>query len=360
MSKHKITPRFSRKPGTQVVYTPEQTRRYKSLDHRIARAHELVDGIQEIPSDSPGRTLYFFPSDRAPERPGGWTVTVDETEPPRAAPPSFTEPSADPVGVAAPPTPATVFIAHLSGTFTPGLPPQIIRANVQVNYSYPSTAIRLPWIFGEAFAPGSNLISTVEAINLIRIIAPLSAAGQTLSQLGGGYWVSTGKLFTFAGAVSALAALLRFVPAPGQPVPASYSFDSTWREFLMPEDETTPLVSNGFPLNTLAYPIGVNPLDPSPTPTPVDPAAPDVPQDPPLPEDPGRAHYECNCPDYTRFELQDSASEFPSRWRDRVWTDSEAGAPVADDGKAYCKHVLAAMIKRGDTLPTLRSNDDYV
>ena len=356
MSKHKISRRIPRQPGTKVTYTQEQTDHYKSLEYRLGKAQALIEAIQEIPSDRQGRALYFFPSSRAPERPGGWTVTIDENEPPKPTPPTFSDPTgAPPERLPSSSSPSTVFVARLGmAGYEPGLPPQLGRAVGTTSHSYPSTAIGLPYIGRETPTPPYQIASTIEAINLIKIQAPAIAQGQTLQQLGGGYWISAGKLHFYTPPDSSITALFRYVPLPGQATPAFYAPDPTWRQFLMPPNVNTPLVFDGAVLGMTAYPLGVDPNNPTPTPNPVDPAAPDAPSDPPLPTDPDRAHYECNCPDYTRFELQDPGSEFPSRWRDRTWADSDAGAPVADDGKAYCKHVLAAMLKRGDTLPTIQ------
>lgn len=368
--KHKITRRIPRKPGTQVVYTPEQTERYKSLAPRLQKASALVGAIEEISSERPGRVLYFFPSDRAPAPPGGWLVTIDENEPPAPEPPlPGLGPAGEPPLSGNPqPTRNTVFVAHLRNGYRPGLPPEVATAQGRIVIGFqaiqngvPLTSIDVPWITGERAASGFVFRDRVEAPNLFKVIAPLAARGQSLNQLGGGYWVGGGAIYTLRGPIPPdirpLVLLFRYVPRPGESVPAFYSPDPDYRAFPPPYDLDEPLTTNallfGPPVSAIAYPFGVDPFDPTPAAPPGDPAAPDQPQDPPLPEDPERAHYECNCPDFIRVELQDVTSEFPSRWRDRTWIDSDAGAPVDEEGRAYCKHVLAAMLKRGDTLPSI-------
>jgi hypothetical protein len=354
-----IARRIPRKPGTKVTYTQEQTDRYKSLDIRLEAAAGLVDLIEEIPSDRPGRVLYFFPSDRAPKPPGGWVVTVDEDEPPLPTPPT-----PDPLGPPPRPGPpqntaSTVFVARLSD-LQPGLPPEITDAtgrvvisSAAIRFGVPSTILDIPWLLGARFQAGLTLQDLREAPNLFRIVAAPGLAGQTLNQLGGGYWVQAGMIYTLrlpTGVNRATVVVTyRYVPRPGEAVPLAFS-GAGLVEYEMPIDSAEPLIFDSVALQAVAYPVGFDPTNPDPPPP--DPADPDPPQDPPLPLDPGRRHYECNCPDYTRIELQDPASEFPSRWRDRVWIESDAGAPTDEDGRAYCKHVLAAMIRRGDTLPS--------
>lgn len=355
MSKHKITRRIPRKPGAQVTYTAEQTARYRSLEPRIEKARALVDQIQEIPSDQIGRELYFFPSERAPDPPGGWLVTVmeDQPDPPPFIPIPGEVPGGGAVVVQPPPN---VYVAHFGVTaFDPGLPPEITDA-LPVEAYFPTSfipALSLPWIEDEV-TPGLTIVNTIENQALADVIVPPEGAGQSLLELGAneiGFWISFGKIYQFSPAGSAIAIFLKWV---GLGFPASYTYEPSWLSYQMPSNGNTPLTSPFPPINVTAYPLGVDPNNPDPPPPqrpPIDPAAPDMPADPDPPIDPGRGHYECNCPDYSRIELQDPASLFPSRWRDRTWIDTDAGAPVGADDRVYCKHVLAAMIKRGDPLP---------
>ena len=335
-----------RQSGTQVSYSQQQTDRYRSLASRLEKARSLVGKIQEIPGVGT-RMLYRFPSTRSPD--GGWIVIVDESAPPRPVP-TFPDPPGDPPtggGGGGLPTTSTVFAVDLGGVLP--LPAQILSAQGNPAYSGPvSFPYRLPWLRNTVFAPGVTLSNTVTAINAVRLIAPFTPAGQPI--LTAGYWVSNGKIYNFVGGSSAIVLLFRYVPEPGGLVPNAYQFNPALREFRWNHIPGTWSIT-GLPPNVTAYPVGFVPGSPPPVTLPPDPADP-PPQDPPLPIDPDRAHYSCNCPDYTRTELQDRDSEYPSRWRDRVWTDSKAGAPV-DDGNAYCKHVLATMIKRGDPLPSI-------
>lgn len=352
-----IKRRIPRKPGAIVTYTDDQTARYLSMQQRLARAQELVDSIQEIPSDNPARGLYFFPSERAPAPSGGWLVTVDETRPPGGDEPQIPDPPGDPPSPGGmPPTSArTVFSAFLGQFgFEPGLPPQMTQVRGTTTYAgYPGSNVLLPWIFVQQSTPPIAL-SPNEAVNLIRIIAPGGNEGRSLLEIGGGYWVQSGIIHYYQTGPISITALLRYVPRPGESVPQIYQSNPGDRAYRMPVRASDPLVDDGFPPGYQAYPLGYDPTNPDPTPPP-DPGDPDQPGDPPgsPPVDPGRAHYECNCPDYSRVELQDPGSDFPSRWRDRQWAESRAGCPVnVTDGKVYCKHVLAVMLHRDDPLPS--------
>lgn len=336
------TPRTPRQPGTKVTYSQEQIDRYRSLGSRIEKARLLVDKIQEIPGGAT-RMLYRFPSDRSPA--GGWVVIVDESEPPRF-PPTFPDPPGDPPsgGGGGVPTTNTVFAIDVGGVLP--LPAQILSATAQPAYRGPVPfPYPLPWLVNEVFAPGPSLLDIATAINAVRLIAPFTTAGQPI--LSAGYWISNGKVYDFVGGSNAIVLLFRYVPILGGAVPDAYRFDASLREFRWNNALRTWTIT-GFGSSLTAYPVGFVPGSPPPPPS--DPADP-PPQDPPLPIDPPRSHYSCNCPDYTRTEPQDPRSKYPSRHRDRDWRDSDAGALV-DDGKAYCKHVLAAMLKRGDPLPS--------
>lgn len=443
--------RIPRKPGAIVQYSPEQRDRYLSLQPRIEKAYQLVDLIQEIPSDNKERTLYFFPSDRAPSPPGGWTVVVEEQPPKRPPKPS------DPLIPLPPgelPTQDTwgksraVFVAWsrfaypwdadgvtLAGSpfvsVGSGLPPLINQTDSTVNnwrrmfdplpadsppYPRPvaSAALlneqyagdvekMLPFDYGGSFINGigarfgsQTIFSTPDAdgLSLNQLDAariPYLVGAETWYSgydqrpigVGGEFGTERARLETYD------LYLLRYVGEPGT-TPESFSFqNSPWRRMVsrsgLIRTRDTPLDLAG---DTLAdiwalgglkpaiaarIPVrdaGVSPVrfdqpySPSspivpdqpvtPDSPDVDPSEPDQPQDPELPIDPQRASYSCNCPDNSRIELMDPASPFESRWRDRVWTDSRAGAPVyaVEGGEiVYCKHVLAAMLKRGDPLP---------
>lgn len=355
MSKHKIGGRAPRKPGAQVSYTAEQTARYQSLPARIERAQEILAAglIEEIPSDQIGRELYFFPSERAPNPPGGWLVTVIDEEPDPE--PYLPIPGATPAGGSGQQPGPNVYIASFgAAALDPGLPPELLRGIPIENY-FPTTflsALPLPWLEDETPAAGLTISNTLEGLGLAAVVVPPEAAGLTITGLIAGeigFWVQFGKIYQFSPAGSAIVVLFKWA-GPG-PRPPAYTYNSDWLTYRIPSSGGVPLINPVEPFNVTAYPLGVDPNNPQPQPQPIDPAAPDMPEDPPLPIDPGRGNYECNCPDYSRIELQDPSSPFPSRWRDRVWIDSEAGAPVSADNRVYCKHVLAAMLKRGDPLP---------
>jgi hypothetical protein len=169
-------------------------------------------------------------------------------------------------------------------------------------------------------------------------------AGGTLNQLETDdqpYWLRNGKIYFLAGGGSLLVVLYQYVgPAP---VPATYSLGATERLYNPVASYTEALIVDGFADNFAeALPVGTTPGG-----NPGGPGSPDLGDPTPPPEtipptDPPRADYSCNCPDYLRIELMDPGSEWPSRWRDREWRDSFAGA----DGD--CKHILAVKLRRGD------------
>lgn len=334
------------------MYSDAATREYTSLEAREARARSLLNDWESLVYHEPtgeGQDVYYFASDRAGDCPyRGFdkchVVSVQSalnppTRPPLPSLPNV--PSTPPSGGTPAPTRSTVFVAH---PFQPGLPPQILRAQGRTDFSSPNSPLGLPWLTAEQFAPGVNPTSSNEAVNLIRIVAPASVAGQSLNQLSGGYWVGNGKVYQPNGF---LVILFRYVPLPGGVVPINYTFDANNRQFLMPSNANAPLESNGFPVNTTATPLGVDPNNPFPPDPPL--RDPFPPPDRPSPDAPRQRQYACTCPDATRRQERRPDSPYPSEWSDRDWGDSDAGAPVDEvTGVAWCKHAIAVAMYRGE------------
>lgn len=342
-----------RKRGAKVDYPRQQQRSYKSLEAREARAIELLNNwnraVYHEPAQDSEREVYYFSSDRGDSCPyRGFNkchvVSVTKELQPPALPLENPDPDAGPTGGGPPPTGlSTVFVANF-GTLAPGLPPQIVRARAVPSF-IPNTfisALPLPWIENEQLQSGVTIVSTNESLGLADIIAPPEAEGQTIGQLLATqtpFWVRFGKIYQF-NTGNAIAVLFRWNgPTPTPPV---YSLPGGWIEFPMPANTSTVLAPGTtlFPLGIIATPLGYDPSNPSP---------PEIDPAPPSPDDPGRADYACTCQDYSRKQAARDDSRYESEWSDRDWSDSDAGAPVDENtGIAYCKHVIATMMYRGE------------
>lgn len=64
-----------------------------------------------------------------------------------------------------------------------------------------------------------------------------------------------------------------------------------------------------------------------------------------------QGEYECTCPDYSKFEDAFVPPEFKSMATPRDWLASDAGAPTWADGKRRCYHIVGVQQVRGEDIP---------
>ena len=347
VKKRPIKTPYRRQRGAKVEYSPEQTARYKSLATREASAAKILANWEALvhtePASGGGSEEYHFLSSRAPL--GYWTVNApEEPEPPQTpilpAPP----PEPAPAGGALPPgfRQNTVYAAYLApGQWTPGLPPGFAATSS----TFDIDGVDYPWLNAESFTTPIN--SSVIGANGPRVETLINEAPRSLRDLeqnGVPYWLRNIKIYTLQGGTSLIIVLYRY--RGPWPQPTSYTFPLTQAEYLPPDSEVAPLVWNGSSDN-FAEALPLTPIPPYGTGGPAPDADPTPPPPAPHPKPPGPP-YACDCPDYTRAIADRPASPHPSDWQPRDWSDSKAGAPVGEDGRTYCKHALAVMMKRGE------------
>jgi hypothetical protein len=61
--------------------------------------------------------------------------------------------------------------------------------------------------------------------------------------------------------------------------------------------------------------------------------------------------YECTCPDFSLEEDAFNPPSFPSMSQPRNWQGTQAGCPTWDDGERRCCHIVAVQDVRGEEIP---------
>lgn len=356
-------PRYGRRVGDSPRYTRQQNEAYKSQRARLERARQLLPNWSDLVREenlSESETVYRIASNRSPW--GYWTVT-------RNKPPD--DSSLGDRGDSGSGSPAEtypdIYVAWrpMLGDETPGVHPEI-------RFVPGPQAVRgliFPVVRPSTLRGATPLPTDPPPQFDLKVRSGDSPTNLTLNQLrslGVDVFFQSTQTFQLDSAGPILDAgdwitiyLLQYY---GDAPPAEYrvGFDSAttiWRirgGFFppdLPPDYDTPLVpsvqSPSYHSPELAIPLSFEATDGAPTdPLERDPNPP--PRFPPLPgagQPPDTdATYTCDCPDYTRLEYADRGSPYPSRWRDREWVDSDAGA----DGP--CKHIYLVQLYWGEAV----------
>ncbi len=333
--------RYKRKLGDRVLYTPNQTQRYKSQWTRYQKGLALAESNQ-IHEHEPN--LYRIPSERSPV--GYWEVTAGGMSGGAVIYQCYGIADGNGDGYV-----SLQILSRIDGINGDTSVPQNIYPSTTLTYA---DIVSLLEPDGEEFHEYTNGVNGETAgtsydyytsirrtLDKNKIIAYYSQNFPVAVQVPTTHILAFDFYVPIDYAVTPTEATFNIIFTPLNPIPPLFSVSVPTNPVAL----TFPETHNDFKRQSVTFEITHDFLTP-----------------------PGffeygisieltnltgqqQSGYKCTCPDYSKFEDAFVPPEFPSMAFPRDWVDSSAGAPIWDDGKRRCYHIVGVQHLRGEPIP---------